>query len=235
MSLAMYAAPFDNNSSNMNSNSNNNMNNAINNNANSNDNDIINKKRQTNKTQKRYYNENHDQQKVNSVLATIHQNLASNEDDEDSLGDFNPPPPPQSGRGPPGQARAAGPSPTQACRPGSGRTEMGGPPPPRTASTRGSCRTRPRTGGRRARGGPRTRARRAGGRAGAAQRHHAGQRDGQTGGASRWVCRVQAGGGGAAMREQTPSSNSNCSGCFIYCATGIARNHGLVSAVQSAG
>jgi len=96
MSLAMYAAPFDNNSSNMNSNSNNNMNNAINNNANSNDNDIINKKRQSNKTQKRYYNENHDQQKVNSVLATIHQNLASNEDDEDSLGDFNPPPPPQS-------------------------------------------------------------------------------------------------------------------------------------------
>jgi hypothetical protein len=97
MSLAMYAAPFDNNSNNsnnMNSNMNNNMNNTINSN---NDNDIINKKRQSNnKTQKRYYTENHDQQKVNSVLATIHQNLVSSEDEEDSLGDFNPPPPPQS-------------------------------------------------------------------------------------------------------------------------------------------
>jgi hypothetical protein len=83
MSLAMYAAPFDDNN-----NSNNNVN----------DNDIMNKKRQThNKTQKKYNNENHDQQKVNSVLATIHQNIVSNEDDnEDNLGDFNPPPPPQS-------------------------------------------------------------------------------------------------------------------------------------------
>ena len=99
MSLAMYAAPFDNNSNNMNSNMNNTMNsNTINSNTinSSNDNDIINKKRQSNnKTQKRYY-ENHDQQKVNSVLATIHQNLVSSEDEEDSLGDFNPPPPPQS-------------------------------------------------------------------------------------------------------------------------------------------
>ena len=87
MSLAMYAAPFDDNN-----NSNNNSNNNVN------DNDIMNKKRQThNKTQKKYHNENHDQQKVNSVLATIHQNIVSNEDDnEDNLGDFNPPPPPQS-------------------------------------------------------------------------------------------------------------------------------------------
>ena len=94
MSLAMYAAPFDNNSNNSNSNMNNTMNsNTINS---SNDNDIINKKRQSNnKTQKRHY-ENHDQQKVNSVLATIHQNRVSSEDEEDSLGDFNPPPPPQS-------------------------------------------------------------------------------------------------------------------------------------------
>jgi hypothetical protein len=94
MSLAMYAAPFDNNNNMNNSNNSINSNNI---NNNSNDNDIINKKRQTNnKTQKRYYTENHDQQKVNSVLATIHQNLASSEDEEDSLGDFNPPPPPQS-------------------------------------------------------------------------------------------------------------------------------------------
>jgi hypothetical protein len=77
MSLAIYAAPFDDN------------------NNNDNNNDFINKKRQThNKTQKKYSNENHDQAKVNSVLASIHQNSLS--EDEDSLGDFNPPPPPQS-------------------------------------------------------------------------------------------------------------------------------------------
>jgi hypothetical protein len=82
MSLAMYAAPFDNNNNN-----NNNVNESVN------DNDIINKKKQHTKTQKRYYNENHDQQKVNSVLASIQQNI---EDDSDNLGEFNPPPPPQS-------------------------------------------------------------------------------------------------------------------------------------------
>jgi hypothetical protein len=87
MSLAMYAAPFDNNNSN-NNNNNNNVNESVS------DNDIINKKKQHTKTQKRYYNENHDQQKVNTVLATIQQNIE--DDSEDNLGDFNPPPPPQS-------------------------------------------------------------------------------------------------------------------------------------------
>lgn len=83
----MYAAPFDNNNSN-NNNNNNNVNESVS------DNDIINKKKQHTKTQKRYYNENHDQQKVNTVLATIQQNIE--DDSEDNLGDFNPPPPPQS-------------------------------------------------------------------------------------------------------------------------------------------
>ena len=85
----MYAAPFDNN----NSNNNNNINSV---NESVSDNDIINKKKQHTKTQKRYYNENHDQQKVNTVLATIHQNIEDDNDSGDNLGDFNPPPPPQS-------------------------------------------------------------------------------------------------------------------------------------------
>ena len=88
MSLAMYAAPFDNNNNSNNNNNNNNVNESVS------DNDIINKKKQHTKTQKRYYNENHDQQKVNSVLATIQQNIE--DDSGDNLGDFNPPPPPQS-------------------------------------------------------------------------------------------------------------------------------------------
>ena len=82
----MYAAPFDNN--NNNNNNNNNLNESVS------DNDIINKKKQHTKTQKRYYNENHDQQKVNSVLASIQQNIE--DDSGENLGDFNPPPPPQS-------------------------------------------------------------------------------------------------------------------------------------------
>ena len=84
MSLAIYAAPFNDNNDNDNNDNNNNK-----------DTDFINKKRQThNKTQKKYTNESHDQEKVNSVLASIHQNLSSGEDD--TLADFNPPPPPQS-------------------------------------------------------------------------------------------------------------------------------------------
>ena len=80
MSLAMYAAPFDNDSSN---------------NQNNDNDNIINKKRQThNKTQKRYPKENFDQEKVNSVLEKIHNN--SNIDEEESLGVFNPPPKPES-------------------------------------------------------------------------------------------------------------------------------------------
>jgi len=78
MSLAMYAAPFEENS-------------YKDNDADS----LINKKRQThNKTQKKYPKENFDTQKVNSVLEKIHNN--QKEEDEDNLGDFNPPPPPES-------------------------------------------------------------------------------------------------------------------------------------------
>jgi hypothetical protein len=80
MSLAMYAAPFDNNSSISNNNDSDN---------------IINKKKQThNRTQKRYLKENFDSEKVNSVLQSIHNNSGIEEDN--SLGDFNPPPKPES-------------------------------------------------------------------------------------------------------------------------------------------
>ena len=80
MSLAMYAAPFDNDSSDYKNNENDN---------------IINKKRQThNKTQKKYPKENFDQEKVNSVLEKIHNN--SNMDEEDTLANFSPPPKPES-------------------------------------------------------------------------------------------------------------------------------------------
>ena len=80
MSLAMNAAPFDNDSSEYNNNENDN---------------IINKKRQThNKTQKKYPKDNFDQEKVNSVLEKIHKN--SNMDEEDTLANFSPPPKPES-------------------------------------------------------------------------------------------------------------------------------------------
>jgi hypothetical protein len=80
MSLAMYAAPFDNDSSEYKNNDSDN---------------IINKKRQThNKTQKKYPKENFDQEKVNSVLEKIHNN--SNMDEEDTLANFSPPPKPES-------------------------------------------------------------------------------------------------------------------------------------------
>jgi len=78
MSLAMYAAPFDDN-----------------NDSKNNESDYINskKKQAHNKTQKRYPKENFDTEKVNSVLQQIHDNSA--EDDSD-LADFNPPPKPES-------------------------------------------------------------------------------------------------------------------------------------------
>ena len=78
MSLAMYAAPFDNDSSYKNS-----------------DNEYINnKKRQAhNKTQKKIPNDKFDENKVNNVLQKLHENFVV---EEDSLGDFNPPPPPES-------------------------------------------------------------------------------------------------------------------------------------------
>jgi len=79
MSLAMYAAPFDNDATDYKNNDNDN---------------IINKKRQThNKTQKKIPKENFDQQKVNSVLEKIHNNQ---EDEEDTLANFSPPPKPES-------------------------------------------------------------------------------------------------------------------------------------------
>uniref|UniRef100_A0A6C0ERA0 Uncharacterized protein n=1 Tax=viral metagenome TaxID=1070528 RepID=A0A6C0ERA0_9ZZZZ len=82
MSLAMYAAPFNDNS----------------NNNDEADNNFINKKKQThNKTQKRIPKENFDTDKVNSVLENIHNNLKPDDsDDHNHLGDFNPPPMPQS-------------------------------------------------------------------------------------------------------------------------------------------
>lgn len=79
MSLAMFAAPFNDNS---------------NSEFMSNDSDnLMNKKRQThNKTQKKYPKENFDTEKVNSVLEKIHSNSKTDDDEKSGLGDFNPPP-----------------------------------------------------------------------------------------------------------------------------------------------
>jgi hypothetical protein len=83
MSLAMFAAPFNDNS---------------NSDLISNDSDnLINKKKQThNKTQKIYPKENFDTNKVNSVLEQIHKNSTEEDDNKNKLGDFNPPPKPES-------------------------------------------------------------------------------------------------------------------------------------------
>jgi len=79
MSLAMYAAPFNDNSSN-----------------NEQENNIISQKREHNKTQKKYPKDsNFVSEKVNSILETIHNNSSSDEDGN-NLGDFNPPPKPVS-------------------------------------------------------------------------------------------------------------------------------------------
>lgn len=78
MSLAMYAAPFDNPS------------NEISNNKNMHNN----KKSTHNKTQRKHTKYDMDNNKVNTVLEEIHNN--STEDDENHLGDFNPPPIPDS-------------------------------------------------------------------------------------------------------------------------------------------
>ena len=80
MSLAMYAAPFDNDI------------NQINTNSSNNDNLQGRKKVVNNKTIKKYPKDN---EKVNSVLQTI-QNLPSSQDDGNYLGDFTPLPPPSS-------------------------------------------------------------------------------------------------------------------------------------------
>jgi hypothetical protein len=76
MSLAMFAAPFDDNIEGFTTNT---------------DNNIINKKRRTHtRTQKMHTTENFDTKKVNSVLEKIHNNLNSDDDDEKDT--FNPPP-----------------------------------------------------------------------------------------------------------------------------------------------
>jgi hypothetical protein len=83
MSFAINAARFDEDFNNENLN---------------NSDDYLNKKKQThNKTQKKYPKENFDTEKVNSVLEQIHNNQKT-EDTENNmnLGDFNPPPKPQS-------------------------------------------------------------------------------------------------------------------------------------------
>jgi hypothetical protein len=83
MSLSMFAAPFNDNSN-------------IESMTDDSDN-IMNKKRQThNKTQKKYPKENFDTEKVNSVLEKIHNNSKTDDDEKMGLGDFNPPPNPQS-------------------------------------------------------------------------------------------------------------------------------------------
>ena len=81
MSLAMYAAPFDNDID------------VVNNKDNDN---LIGRKRvANNRTQKRMPKDNNYSEKVNSVLQTIH-NLPDPDQDINELGDFNPIPPPTS-------------------------------------------------------------------------------------------------------------------------------------------
>lgn len=74
----MYAAPFEDTS--------------INNNEKE---EIYKKKQNHNKTQKKYPKEEINHDRVNSVLQSIHQH-SSGEEDEENLGDFYPPPKPQS-------------------------------------------------------------------------------------------------------------------------------------------
>ena len=76
MSLAMFAAPFDENNDMSNDNSESNL--------------ITKKRLAHNKTQKKYPKENFDVNKVNSVLAKIHN--SSGDNDSDDEGHFNPPP-----------------------------------------------------------------------------------------------------------------------------------------------
>ena len=76
MSLAMFAAPFDDNIEGFTSNS---------------DNNIMNKKRRAHtRTQKAHTKESFDTNKVNSVLEKIHNNLDNDDDDDKEA--FNPPP-----------------------------------------------------------------------------------------------------------------------------------------------
>ena len=83
MSLAMFAAPFNDNS---------NTESMI-----SDSDNLINQKRQAhNKTQKKFPKENFDTEKVNSILDKIHKNSKVDDEEKMGLGDFNPPPKPQS-------------------------------------------------------------------------------------------------------------------------------------------
>lgn len=80
MSLAIYAAPF---TENTNDKENNNL---------------INQKRQHSKTQKRQPKNNSgiNSDKVNSILETIHKTSNVGDDEDTNMGDFSPPPKPQS-------------------------------------------------------------------------------------------------------------------------------------------
>ena len=83
MSLAMFAAPFNDNL---------NIESMV-----GDDDNMINQKRQAhNKTQKKFPKENFDTEKVNSILDKIHKNSKVDDDDKSNLGDFNPPPKPVS-------------------------------------------------------------------------------------------------------------------------------------------
>lgn len=83
MSLAMFAAPIDDNT------------NITMPNSNNENSDIISKKRHK-KTQRKYSKiENFDTQKVNSILKKIHDTSESDDDENDHY-DFNPPPKPES-------------------------------------------------------------------------------------------------------------------------------------------
>ena len=111
MSLAMSAAPYDDNE-------NNNSNSAINN------------KRTTshNRTQKRFPNQLIDTDKINNVLQSIHNNSSEVSDDSSGLGDFNPPSPPISS----GVQRTtdAKPSPIQPTADTASPQTLGRPPAP---------------------------------------------------------------------------------------------------------
>lgn len=79
MSLAMFAAPVENNEDD--------------------DNNVINQRKRHNKTQKKYETPKpspSSSNKVNSVLATIQESMSTLDDSESNMGDFNPPPPPVS-------------------------------------------------------------------------------------------------------------------------------------------
>jgi hypothetical protein len=76
MSFAMFAAPFNENENN--------------------ENHLMKKKQAHNKTQKTQFKEGFDSEKVNSVLEKIHNDSKLEDDENNTLGEFNPPPMPES-------------------------------------------------------------------------------------------------------------------------------------------